>query len=418
VAELSVVQEPGLEPIKPPITGTSAPTGGITSKKTAGQPRRFAHGHVGTAWLGPQVGVITTVLLSAFNYDAATATIMGALAWLISWLISGFVYAPFTSPDRANPRNFGELVNRLATLEAERDELCVAVPAPNQAPSACAEAKTHLDWVKAQTTLGGEMRWVNGAGYISIWQRLHRAEEALIGAVPAARLGDEALHDELRLKDSSIPNRDDLMAILRTVKNFLCDGKVDTSADPCVKSAGDTAAALKEVRFSINDFRDSSWNGLLQLRNQTMGTLLVTNTILFAIACAAVIGGAKGTSILAAAVFYLVGAAIGLFNRLYQQFQANSAIEDYGLTSARLVALPVYSGLAAVAGVLITVLAGATTGTKTPELTSVFMIPPGVGLLVVAAAFGAAPDLVLKRLSDAADKFKTGIASTETANRT
>jgi hypothetical protein len=36
---------------------------------------------------------------------------------------------------------------------------------------------------------------------------------------------------------------------------------------------------------------------------------------------------------------------------------------------------------------------------------------------VVAAAFGAAPDLVLKRLADASEKFKTGIASTEPANR-
>jgi hypothetical protein len=410
---------PAPEPAQPVVPSSPATFAPKTPEETNTQRTRYAYGHVGTAWLGPQVGVITTVVLSAFNYDAPTSTIVGALAWLVSWLISGFVYAPFTSPDRANPRNYGELLNRLATLEAQRDALRdPAIQPSNQALSAIAQATVHLTWVKTQTTVEGGARWVNGAGYIAVWQRLHRAEEALIGAEPQERLGDEAVHDELRLKDSVIPNRDDLMAILRTVRNFLCDGKVDNAAVPCVKSAADAAAAVKEVRFSINDFRDSSWNGLLQLRNQTMGTLLVTNTILFAIASAAVIGGAKGSAILAAAVFYLVGAVIGLFNRLYQQFQANDAIEDYGLSSARLVALPVYSGLAGVAGVLITVLAGAATGTKTPELTTVFALPPGVGFLVVAAAFGAAPDLVLKRLSDAADKFKTGIASTETANRT
>lgn len=414
---MSIAQASPLEPAKPAAGVT--PTGG-TARTTRSQPRRFAHGHVGTAWLGPQVGVITTVTLSAFNYDAATSTVVGGLAWLVSWLISGFAYAPFTSPERANPRNYGELVNRLATLEAHRNALCSGpTPLSPVAASACAEAKTHLDWVSQQTGGGGGIRWVNGSGYIAIWERLHRAEEALIAAESPAGLADEGLHDELRLKDSALPNRDDLTAILRAIKNYLCDPtKADPSADPCVTSNDQAAGALQEVRFSINDFRDSSWNGLLQLRNQTMSTLFVANITLFAIAAAAIIGGAKGKAMIAAAAFYLVGAAIGLFNRLYQQSQATNAIEDYGLTTARLVALPVYSGMAAVAGVLITVLAGVATGGKEPELGTLFVIPPSVGLLVVAAAFGAAPDLVLKRLSDAADKFKTGIASTETSNRT
>lgn len=371
-----------------------------------------AHAHVGTAWLGPQAGVIALVVLSAFNYDAATATIWGAVIWLVSWVVSGFVYAPFTSPAKANARNYGEFMNRLASLEARRDDFC------NQATNAaCTEATEHLAWVSEQTRAAGELRWVNGAGYIAIWQRLHRAEEALIGAEPETHLLDEALHDELRLKDSAIPNRDDLLAILKTVSRFLSDGTIDPSAAPRISNADAARSALKEVRFSVNEFRDSSWNGLLQLRNQTMTTLLLTNVTLFAFAVVAVASGAKGPAMLAATVFYLVGATIGLFSRLYQQFQAQTAIEDYGLTMARLLAIPVYSGLAAVAGVVVTVVAGTATGSKAPELSSVFSIPPGIGLLVVAAAFGAAPDLVLKRLADASEKFKTGIASTEPANR-
>jgi hypothetical protein len=371
-----------------------------------------AHGHVATAWIGPQVGVITVVVLSAFGYGAAAATIWGAVLWLASWVVSGFAYAPFTTPAKANSRNYGELMNRLAMLEARRDDFC------NQATNAaCTEATEHLAWVSEQTKTSGELKWVNGAGYIAIWQRLHRAEEALIGAEPEPHLLDEALHDELRLKDSAIPNRDDLLAILKTVTRFLSDGTIDPTAVPRISSADAARSALKEVRSSINEFRDSSWNGLLQLRNQTMTTLLLTNVTLFVFAVVAVASGARGPAMLAAAIFYLAGAMIGLFNRLYQQFQAQTAIEDYGLTMARLLAIPVYSGLAAVAGVLITVVAGSATGSKAPDLSSVFKIPPEIGLLVVAAAFGAAPDLVLKRLADASEKFKTGIASTEPANR-
>jgi hypothetical protein len=366
---------------------------------------------VGTAWLGPQVGVITVVVLSAFNHDAAAATIWGAVAWVASWLVSGLCYGPFTSPDRANARSYGELINKLATLEAQRDDLCAT------SKSACKEATAHLNWAREQTTSPGALRWVDGAGYIAVWERAHRAEEALIGAEPAGRLTDEAVHDELRLKGSAIPNRDDLLAISRTAKAWLRDGKVDMSADPSIKSNEAAGSALQEVRFSVNDFRDSSWNGLLQLRNQTMTTLLLTNIVLFAFAAVAVASGARGPAMLAATVFFLVGAAIGLFNRLNQQFQAQTAVEDYGLTMARLVAIPVYSGLAAIAGVLITALAGTATGSQTPDLSSLFSLPPATVLLVVAAAFGAAPDLVLKRLADAGEKFKSGIASTEPTNR-
>jgi hypothetical protein len=305
-------------------------------------------------------------------------------------------------------------MSKLTTLEDRRDALC-----GSNVSSACKEASDHLTWVKKHTSGVGALPWVTGAGYIAIWQRLHRAEEALIGALPPDQLPDEVLHDELRLKDSTIPNRDDLTNILRAVKQYLRDRKDDTSADPFIQSDEGAASALKEVRFSVDDFRDTSRNGLLQLRNQTMATLLLTNIVLFAFAAVAVGGGASRSAMLAATVFYLVGAGIGLFNRLNQQFQAQAGVEDYGLTTARLVAVPVYSGLAAVAGVLITAVAGTATATapRVPDLVTVFGIPPVTGLLVVAAAFGATPALVLSRLSDAAEKFKSGITSTEPGNR-
>lgn len=380
-------------------------------------------GYVGTAWLGPQVGVIALVVLSAFKNGAETAVVWGAIVWLVSWLVSGFAYARFSSPDKANGRNYGELTTRLAVVEARRKELCDSTPPagqnyppPANVLSACSQASEHLDWVKDQMKGSGEIRWVNGAGYIEAWQRLHRAEEALIGAEPPKDLLDEALHDELRLRDSAVTNRDTLLGILATVRQFLCDGTVDPSADPCIKTNEAATFALKEIRYSLNDFRDSSRNGLLQLRNQTMTTVLLTNITLFAFAAVAVAAGAQGPAMLAGTLFYLAGALIGIFSRLNQQFNSQAAVDDFGLTTARLLAIPVYSGLAGVTGVLITLLAGAATGSPGPALSAVFKIPPPTGLLVVAAAFGAAPDLVLSRLADAADAFKTGISSTEPAN--
>jgi hypothetical protein len=391
------------------------------------------HAWAGTAWFGPQIGVIALLVFTAFGFEAKPATIWGAVTWLASWLVSGFLYRPFTTPDRANARSQGELLNKIATVKARRHALCEVPPTPPVTPSAnlksaCSEAAAHLDWVEKEIAGHGEWRWVNGAAYIALWERLHRAEEALLAATPKDHLLDEALYDELRLKDSAIPNRDDLMGILRSVKRYLSHGP-DKTTDPYIEDDEAAASALTQVRFSVNDFRDSSWNGLLQLRNQTMTTLLLTNIVLFAFAAVAVNSGAQRSAMLAATVFYLVGAVIGLFNRLNKQFQAQAAVEDYGLTNARLAAIPVYSGLAAIAGVLITVVAQAATAGTTPgvataarlntalSLNTVFSLPPATALLVVAAAFGAAPDLVLSRLADASEKFKNGIASTEPGNR-
>jgi hypothetical protein len=392
------------------------------------------HAWVGTAWMGPVGGVMTVVVVRAFNGNAvkltiegvdlgfaSIATIAAVVVWVVLWFVSGLFYLPFTSPAKANTRNYGELRNRLATLDARRRALCE--PSPSGAPpsatseSACKEAQGYLDWVRGQIHGTGDLRWVNGAGYIDLWQRLHRAEEALLMATPKEQLLDQELYDELRLKDSAIPNRDDLMGILRAVKRYLCGAQPDPTADLCIDSVEKAASALTNVRFSINDFRDSSWNGLLQLRNQTMTTLLLTNITLFAFADGAVIGGASGAAMLSATVFLLVGSAVGFFNRLNSQFQAQAAVEDYGLTSARILAIPAYSGMAAVAGVVITSVAGVATGATPPSLSPLFVLPPSTGLLLVAAAFGAAPDLVLSRLGDASEKLKNGIASTDPGAR-
>src|SRR5258708_10537123 len=188
------------------------------------------------------------------------------------------------------------------------------------------------------------------------------------------------------------------MGILRAVKRYLCDAQPDQTADLSINSPEKDELALRSVRLSINDFRDSSWNGLLQVRNQTMTTLLLTNITLFAFADGAVIGGASGAAMLSATVFLLVGSAVGFFNRLNSQFQAQAAVEDYGLTSAPILAIPAYSGMAAVADVVITSVAGVATGATPPTPSSLFVLPPSTGMLIVAAAFVAASCLFLSLL--------------------
>lgn len=224
------------------------------------------------------------------------------------------------------------------------------------------------------------------------------------------------VHDELRLKGSSIPNGDRLLVILDAVRVYLCHKQPDPCdkpcEDPCINGVDEARAAMREVRFSVNDYRDNSWNGMLQLRNQTMVSLLLTELAGYALLAIAIIGRATAAQITAGLVFFLVGAAVGLFNRLYQQSQADTSIEDYGLSVARLLTLPAYSGLAAVGGVLLT---GLSTGSSTTpiRLSSVFDVSVNPSALLVAAVFSLAPSLLVTRLGQASDQFKKAIKSTE-----
>ncbi|MDQ3930756.1 MAG: hypothetical protein M3328_16615, partial [Chloroflexota bacterium] len=52
-------------------------------------------------------------------------------------------------------------------------------------------------------------------GYITLWQRLHQAEEALVEVEPTAQVIAGAVHDELRLVGSTIANSQALLAKLR-----------------------------------------------------------------------------------------------------------------------------------------------------------------------------------------------------------
>jgi hypothetical protein len=147
--------------------------------------------------------------------------------------------------------------------------------------------------------------------------------------------------------------------------------------------------------------------------------------------------------IVAAGAFYLVGAIVGLFNRLYSESGEGAAIEDYGLSWARLLLTPVLSGLAAVGGVLITaMLIGVVNGSilmprPGPPGAEPAQPPPAAASqpaeparpdaifsldrypfgLVVAAVFGLTPGLLIRRLKSEGEIYKDDLQRSEAKAR-
>jgi hypothetical protein len=317
-------------------------------------------------------------------------------------------------------------------------------------------------------------RWVLGTGFIDLWAHLHSAEEALFLVQPEAEVIANGASDEMRLKDSGIDNSTDYLDKLRWAVVTLGGGQYLSGYPPLPtiepedqtpEAKHQARAVLREVRRVINEYRDARREGLVRSRNQLLWTGIVTSLAAYALLAIAVLtvpdGRVGREAIIAAAAFFLVGAVVGLFDQLRRGSGTETAPEeDYGVTRARLLYIPLLSGLAAVGGVLVTAMlygtlnntippneaAAATPGatatatvvatpgatvvveatvTPTPEpegvreftpdvpaLDSVFDLQENRFSLLIAAVFGLTPGLLVERLQNQATRYTSELQST------
>ena len=110
---------------------------------------------------------------------------------------------------------------------------------------------------------------------------------------------------------------------------------------------------------------------------------------------------------------------MGLFNQLYLDASAETATEDYGLTTARLLHTPLFSGLAAVGGVLlIPILTSGVNGAQPSlSLAKVFNLTQTPFSFVLAAIFGLTPTVLISRLHQEAEQYKADLKSSESLTR-
>jgi len=249
----------------------------------------------------------------------------------------------------------------------------------------------------------------------------HDAEEALINVMPAENVIADALYDELRIRDSAIDTSQELLRKLRMAvtkldpsaqaylqpdgtspqgtSSTLSDGTVSTNA---MKTQA--RAVLREVRHALNEFRDDRWEAIVRVRNQFVCSTILTGLTMYVLLQFAILAGTPRQAIVSATAFYLVGALVGLFSRLYHESRTSKSIDDYRLSLARLVATPLYCGLAAVGGVLIV--------QKFTSLVDIFDPKNLLSGLVIAAVFGLTPGLLVNNLLKQTEQYKQDLKST------
>jgi len=380
-------------------------------------------------WLAPIVAAnVTVVAYVAPKLLPPWATLLsdspvlaGPVVALLLWLLLAVAFSPMTTAQSANSGSYADLQERLAQLNAR----LTALPKPVPLNDAFQEAIRHCAFVATELETAGP-RWVTAAGYLALWKRLHRAEEALMEIEPRTQAVADALYDEWRLQNSNMQHAVDLAADLKSARQYL--EAVAPSATSTIANEAEARAVARRVRFSINDFRDQRWAAIVRARNLLYGTMIMTELFAFALLGLAVIDRAPAAAIVAAIVFYLVGALVGLFNRLSQQATAGTMVEDYGLAWVRLILTPTLSGLAAIGGVVLTgmltlsgltglVQPGSSGGTAStvnlPVLADIFDLNKfRIGFLL-AVVFGGTPILISNRLQQLTDQYKNDLKSTE-----
>ena len=383
--------------------------------------RSYSAAVVAVGTVSPVVAGVSTIV-AMFNplpmpVFAGSTVVYGFALGVVVWLIASVLSVPLASPASANRGSYTELLSRVQPIRlrierwrAEADQNVASRPR-----EALDEAESQLGRLDTMLTRPG-LAWIEGDGYISAWSLAHRSEEALIFAETRDEVRVEIEHDRLRLDGAAMSQRAQLSKLLDEADRRL-DG-FGLRPDRLTRAR----AKSREVRNAINAFRDGGFGGLVRLRNQTYVLLLLTSFNVYALLALAIVGGAQRTTILAAAGFYLIGAVVGLFSRLYQQMTAAATVEDYGLATARLFTIPIYSGLAGLAGVLLygltaTFTSSGASARTLPSLDQVLSVVSNPFGVLLAAAFGAAPDFVLKGLSQVADKYKSEIVSTQASGR-
>ena len=361
----------------------------------------------------------------------ATAVVVGVVATAVVWFGGAFLARALVSAPRAQLRLYAELLERTRSL---RDRATPLAPATPEDRAAAEEARTHVEY--ATKELEGEgsgpaLRWALASGYMSVLRALHRADEALIIVEPADAAVGDALHDALSLEGSVIGNRERLLDIVRIAMHRLSPGSAASFMSAVTDKAADdkepisenqAREALREVRHALNEFRDDRHDGLIRARNRLIWTMLAVGLSTYLLLSLALVAGVPVKYIQTVAVLYLIGAIVGLFNRLRIEAGQSSAVEDFGLSTARLVVAPLVSGLAAVAGVYLIAAApvllptGDTGGAVPPSLEEVFDLAANPISIIYAAIFGLAPNTLTGRLGMASARLEKDLQSTEAAS--
>lgn len=350
----------------------------------------------------PGIAALVTVSVCLARLPSATALIAGAVAALSLWLLSPLVIWRKARVDTSNPVMYDQLRERLVGLE----QRLATPPSEHYDHAVYRQAREYCVSIReALEDRAPGLQWVTATGYNNLWNLVHRIEEALILLSPADAVIGQALYDEGRLTGAPLGNQKHLTEQLRSARKELED-----TLRSSTKTVEPVARAnLHAIAYLINRFRGERWEALARAHIQLDDTAELTGLVAYTILVVVLLGEMATVPMLtAAALFFLIGAVVGLFNRLLGDIDSDHVIEDYGLSQARLLHTPLFSGLAAIGGVMIVAMLPEANGAPL-NLDAAFDLAKNPFGLLVAAVFGLTPRLLIDRLQSKTEQYKSDL---------
>jgi hypothetical protein len=378
--------------------------------------------------------------------NAVFAGLFGAIA---IWFVVSLVLTRIATSEGANWHSFADLNAHLDMLKAAQPVHC-ANCTWESARVTCATIECHMKHAEKLLREPG-LHWVTGHGYSHLWRILQRADDDLIAVEPQEDVVRRALTARLRLIGSDIPHCKRHVKRLDTAIIALCpsmealldeysdagtEGAIErqpvTAADVPASEPDANPESLSEqmarenirvVQRAIREYRDAQWSGLLEVRNRLWTTTFATEVGAVALLGLAVVAAtpdqreAVAAGVVGAATFFLIGGVVGgLYSRLRFAMEAESAVEDYGVSTARLFATPLFSGLAAVGGVILTEAVAQLAQPSAQAIGIGQMFELTAAHLIMAALFGLVPARFFDRLGQADEKV-ANLRSTQALSR-
>ncbi len=351
------------------------------------------------------------------NSSGTRAYITGTLVALIAWLVGAPIAKGVAAASTANQPEYARLQEMLLSLETRIAHAPAAGPDPDERKTFHEEASKQLKAAEAALAHGAvaSTKWTSGAGYVETLMRLHRADEALIRFDSVSTVIAGAQLDDSRLEGSRVAQNRKLLDLVGAAVAQLTASPWDPLA----------RASLARVRRTLNDFRDDRRIALVRQKGTVAATAILMATTAYSLLGVAMIWGVGRAQIAAAAAFYLVGATVGLFAQLQALSSTTVLEEDYGLRRVRLFQTPLFCGVAAVGGVVVTAMLLALTPVPTkggqkvaeqpPPLEKIFNLENYPVNILIAAVFGLTPSLLINRLHAAGEQYKLDLKSTDAA---
>jgi hypothetical protein len=351
------------------------------------------------------------------NSSGTRAYVTGTLVALTAWLVGARVAKGVAAASTANQPEYARLQEMLLSLETRVAHAPAAGPDPDERKASHEEAHKQLQAAAAALAHGAvaSTKWTTGAGYVETLARLHRADEALIRFDSVATVIAAAQLDDSRLDGSRV-------AQSRKLLDLVGSAVAQLKANPWDAPA---RASLARVRRTLNEFRDDRRLALVRQKGTVAATAILMATTAYSLLGIAMIWGVGRAQIAAAAAFYLVGATVGVFAQLQSLSTTTVLEEDYGLRRVRLYQTPLFCGVAAVGGVVVTAMLLALTPVATgsgekkaqqpPPLSKIFDLENYPVNILIAAVFGLTPSLLINRLHAASEQYKQDLKSTDAA---